>query len=212
LRIVEIEGIEFNACGGTHVQSLGEIAMMKLIKTEKIRGSVRLHFICGTRLLKDYSKNLDIINSIVHKLTTSPTQLQNQIDKIIAENKEFNRKYHLLFEQYAELLGEKLLDEQQGPVIWQLFDDYSIKDLTIISQKIASMSDKVILAGSRSELRIVMAHNGNNSIHLGQFVRENISRFSGKGGGDANKAQVLFSDEEQLQAFADYTKMHIISN
>lgn len=35
IRIVEIEGVEYNACGGTHVSATGEIGIIKLLKPKK---------------------------------------------------------------------------------------------------------------------------------------------------------------------------------
>ena len=52
LRIVQIENVEYNACAGTHVQSTSEIGLLKLLKTEKIKGKIRLYLICGLRLFK----------------------------------------------------------------------------------------------------------------------------------------------------------------
>ena len=47
LRIVSIENLDRSACGGTHVRTTGEIGAILLRSTEKIRGNVRLEFLCG---------------------------------------------------------------------------------------------------------------------------------------------------------------------
>src|SRR4029434_2640281 len=49
LRIVSIDGLDRSACGGTHVRSTGEIGPILLRRTEKIRQSVRVEFVCGGR-------------------------------------------------------------------------------------------------------------------------------------------------------------------
>ena len=50
IRLVEIEGIDLNTCGGTHLRSTGEIEAVKLLATEKLRGGSRLHWVAGRRL------------------------------------------------------------------------------------------------------------------------------------------------------------------
>ena len=96
LRIVEIEGIEYNACGGTHVRSTAEIGLLKLLKTEKVRGMVRLHFICGSRLLNDYRKKHRLITDLSNKMTTGPDTLGKQIEKMGRENKQMKKEYREL--------------------------------------------------------------------------------------------------------------------
>jgi alanyl-tRNA synthetase len=49
LRIVTIEGIDRSACGGTHVDSTGEIGALLLRRAEKTKGHTRLEFVCGHR-------------------------------------------------------------------------------------------------------------------------------------------------------------------
>jgi len=40
IRIVTIEGIDKSACGGFHVQSTGELRVLKIIKREKVKGDL----------------------------------------------------------------------------------------------------------------------------------------------------------------------------
>jgi alanyl-tRNA synthetase len=48
IRVVEIPGIEVEACGGTHVHNTAEVGTIKLIKSQKIQdGIVRLSFTAG---------------------------------------------------------------------------------------------------------------------------------------------------------------------
>jgi alanyl-tRNA synthetase len=49
IRIVTIDGIDRSACGGTHVRRTGEIGAILLRRTEKIRSSTRVEFVCGQR-------------------------------------------------------------------------------------------------------------------------------------------------------------------
>lgn len=49
IRLVEIEGVDLNTCGGTHVSSTSEIEVVGLLGTESIRGGTRLFFVCGVR-------------------------------------------------------------------------------------------------------------------------------------------------------------------
>jgi alanyl-tRNA synthetase len=51
IRIVEIEGLDRMACGGTHVRATGEVGSLLILGTEKIRQATRVEFLCGFRVL-----------------------------------------------------------------------------------------------------------------------------------------------------------------
>lgn len=50
VRLVEIEGIDLNTCGGTHCSSTSELEALKLLGTESLRGGTRIYFVAGARL------------------------------------------------------------------------------------------------------------------------------------------------------------------
>ncbi|QQR72905.1 MAG: alanyl-tRNA editing protein [Holophagales bacterium] len=49
-RLVEIEGIDLAACGGTHLASTAEIESLALLGTEPMRGGTRLFWVAGGRV------------------------------------------------------------------------------------------------------------------------------------------------------------------
>ena len=50
IRLVEIEGVDLNTCGGTHLRSTAEVEAVKLLGTERLRGGTRVHWVAGRRL------------------------------------------------------------------------------------------------------------------------------------------------------------------
>jgi Ser-tRNA(Ala) deacylase AlaX len=50
IRLVEIDGIDLNTCGGTHVRSTAEIEALKLLGIDAMRGGTRLRFVAGGRV------------------------------------------------------------------------------------------------------------------------------------------------------------------
>ncbi|MFQ5741557.1 MAG: alanyl-tRNA editing protein [Acidobacteriota bacterium] len=50
IRLVEIEGVDLNTCGGTHLGSTAELEALKLLGTDSMRGGSRLRFLAGKRL------------------------------------------------------------------------------------------------------------------------------------------------------------------
>lgn len=50
VRLVEIDGIDLNTCGGTHCASTAELEALKLLGTESVRGGTRIYYVAGARL------------------------------------------------------------------------------------------------------------------------------------------------------------------
>jgi len=51
IRLVEIEGIDLNTCGGTHVKSTSELQVCRLTGQEKAHRFLRLRFLFGNRVV-----------------------------------------------------------------------------------------------------------------------------------------------------------------
>ena len=49
VRLVEIEGVDLNTCGGTHLSNTAEIEAVALLSAEPLRGGTRLFFVAGRR-------------------------------------------------------------------------------------------------------------------------------------------------------------------
>ena len=49
VRLVEIEEIDLNTCGGTHLANTAEIESLSLLTTEPMRGGTRVRFVAGGR-------------------------------------------------------------------------------------------------------------------------------------------------------------------
>ena len=47
LRLVDIEGFDLTACGGTHVAGTAEVGLVKVLKTERRGAATRVEFVCG---------------------------------------------------------------------------------------------------------------------------------------------------------------------
>ncbi|MBS4173091.1 alanine--tRNA ligase-related protein [Bacillus sp. FJAT-49736] len=210
IRIVEIEGIDYSACCGTHVLQTSEIGILKLVKTEKQRGNTRLHFLCGFRAIHDYHVKHDILTEITKYLSTSKEDLIERIKKMENEKKEVGRKLDEALNENAIFLAESLLQKNKGPFIVQAFAEKTLQELQILSRKLMDTENKLVVLASIPDKKCLLQHNGEVDFHCGQFVKEHISSFHGKGGGAKNNAQVIFANESDMNAFLEHVKHNSI--
>jgi len=207
IRIVEIEGVEYNACGGTHVSGTGEIGIIKLLKTEKVKGGTRIYFKCGTRALNEFTSTQNVLNSIMVKLKTSKDELLERIEKMELEQKQLQTELNAVKTTNDAYYAEELLAARQGLVIAQVFEDKSLKDMQSLATKLTADHEGLVLFASISEAKVVLAQNGQPpEWACGPFFKGNLGAYQGKGGGSEKMAQAGFASSEDALAFYEFTK------
>ncbi len=87
LRVVQMQGIEFNACGGTHVASTGAIGAVLLRKVEKVRQGWRVEFVCGMRAVRAARKDFALLGETARTLSVGAGDVPGRVAALIAEVK-----------------------------------------------------------------------------------------------------------------------------
>ena len=82
LRLVEVEGFDLSACGGTHVASTGAVGIIAVTGFERFKGGTRVEFVCGGRVLARFRQQRDVIASAVRRLSVLPPDLPDAIERL----------------------------------------------------------------------------------------------------------------------------------
>ncbi|MFC0188652.1 DHHA1 domain-containing protein [Fictibacillus aquaticus] len=209
IRIVEIEGIEYNACGGTHLARTGELGLIKLYKTEKQKGATRIYFKCGSRALADYETSLQILTELSAKFNTGRSEILDRIEKLEKSLQEQEKQMDLLKEQNDSYLAEELLSQKEGNYISRVFENKPVKDLIILANRITAKHDELVLFASMNEKKIVLSSGKNHTFSCGGFLKEHLSRYHGRGGGSDRSAQAAFNSIEDMRLFCDYLAQYV---
>ncbi|OWR28671.1 hydrolase [Saccharibacillus sp. O23] len=202
VRIVEIQGIEYNACGGTHVGSTGELGLLKLLRAEKQKGRLRLTFKAGFRALREFSVQTKILASLSAKLSTPKEELAERLDKWNEEDRRKQAERNALRQQLYAYIARELLDEadRTGGAVARLFADGTLKELQSLASALTPRTPRPVLLGSLPELKLVLAHGGQPDFACGTLLREVLPKFGGRGGGGDRSAQASFASEAELRA------------
>ncbi|MDP4164911.1 MAG: alanyl-tRNA editing protein, partial [Bacillota bacterium] len=64
IRLVIIPDFDDNGCGGTHPDSTGQVAAIKILDWEKQKNNTRLRFICGSRVRKQLYQKQEILTQL----------------------------------------------------------------------------------------------------------------------------------------------------
>jgi alanyl-tRNA synthetase len=87
MRIVQMQGIEFNACGGTHVPNTGAIGAIMLRKVERAKKGWRVQFCCGLRAVRAAREDYGRVRQLGLTLSVGAADLQVRVEKLLADGK-----------------------------------------------------------------------------------------------------------------------------
>ncbi|KAK2953101.1 putative DNA-directed RNA polymerase II subunit rpb2 [Blattamonas nauphoetae] len=112
IRIVTIDKLDANTCCGTHVESLGQLQMIKITKIENAKANtLRLWFLCGNRLSTAFSQMHAREKELSSLLTTHPTDFVQIVHGLQEKEAEGRRARKTLETQLCEFTGSKYLEE-----------------------------------------------------------------------------------------------------
>ncbi len=209
VRLVRIEGVDLNTCGGTHVRSTAELEAVALLATEPMRGGTRLTFVAGRRLRARLARHEDR-NAELRTLLGAPDDELAAVTALRAEQlRAADRGMRALEDDLVQALVEDIA-RRPGPVVGTHFADRDMGFLTRLARLATGAApDKVVLLTSGPKRAGIFALAFGDG--LGVDPRETGARvaalLSGRGGGSGRvfqgKAGDLGRRDEALAALRE---------
>jgi misacylated tRNA(Ala) deacylase len=116
VRVVEIEGLDLNTCGGTHVTRTGLLESVALIGTESLRGGHRLHFLAGGRVRRTLHHMLSREETLTRLLSTGPHQHSAAVARMLDDQQQARHRERDLLAELALGIGQQLA-ATPGPLL-----------------------------------------------------------------------------------------------
>ena len=206
LRLIDIEGYDISACGGTHVSRTGAIGTIAVASWEKFRGGSRIEFVCGGRALTAFHLLRDATAAGVRLLSVLPEEMPAAIERAQAELKDAKRRNKDLQAQLASHEATALADSEYGSrVVVRALEGWDQTGLKSIAMAIAAREGyTAVLIGVPSPSAVVVARGTGSAHDASAVLRQLTARFGGKGGGRPELAQGggLQGDPDEILAFA----------
>jgi len=193
VRIVNIEGFDVEACGGTHVRKTGELGLIKITKAERIQdGVIRLEFVAGDSALR-YTRNQDkTISHIVKSLGSSKEKILESFDHVMKDYDDAKRKLKQLIKRTSESSARNAIAQAKnlGRVkLYSIVEEELDEEFHIAVGEQATRLDKsliyCVLIVKNGTIRIV-AFCGSDAVNTkkaGDLVRDVAKVLGGSGGG-----------------------------
>lgn len=109
MRIVEIAGVEFNACGGTHVGSTGAIGGVLVRRVEKAKQGWRVEFCCGLRAVRTAREDFLRISELARALSVGAQDVLARVEGLIERNKMAAKEQKALLRELSQAKAAKLV-------------------------------------------------------------------------------------------------------
>jgi alanyl-tRNA synthetase len=194
LRLIEIDGVDVSACGGTHVPRTGVIGLIAITGSERSRGVTRVSFVCGGRALRSHRALRGVVLAATRALSVTPGDVTAAIDRLQTEARDAERRLadlqrHLSVYRAGVLKGAAEMVREFRLVlgIEPGADSAALK--TIAAHVVAEPGLVVALAGEGQPLPIVVARSADVAVDCAAVLRRITGQFGGRGGGRADIAQ-----------------------
>ncbi|MBK3495911.1 alanyl-tRNA editing protein [Viridibacillus sp. YIM B01967] len=187
IRLVIIPDFDNNGCGGTHPTSTGQVSAIKIMSIEKQKRKVRVHFLCGGRVLSELHWRKNELSQAAKIANAPENEVANSVTKLLTVQKGLEKA---LEEAKNQLLACEALDLTEAAtdgVTGAIYEERSIQELQKLARIIVAEDANVValLVGNHGDkLQFVAARGANvDSVSMKDVSTAVLPLLNGKGGG-----------------------------
>jgi alanyl-tRNA synthetase len=196
LRVIEIEGFDWSACGGTHARRTGEVGPVHVLGTEKIRGDRRIRFLAGERVLRYLAGVHAIVEEIAHARSIRWDQAAGVVSALGEDASRLSREVKMLRLERGRVEGKRLLtgavaDEDGVRRLRVWLGDRSPDELRGVAAGFVEPGPAILLAGGMHDGRAQWVAARSAELPAGgewnaaAGLRKWLQTMGGNGGGSA---------------------------
>lgn len=195
IRVIEIDGLDYSACGGTHCTRTGMIGIVKIVRTEHVNQKLRVHFLCGERALKHFQATHHIVTNVARQLDTNPEgilgALEKHTDSARALQKQVQELRELTLSAEAKELAAHAQALENIQLVTAAFRNRSAHELRALALHLQNEPGLVAVLASHdgAKVSIVVSSAADARVNANALIRKLLADINGRGGGDARIAQ-----------------------
>lgn len=182
IRIVEIEGWDMVACGGTHLWRTGEAGPIKVLKFERYKGGARVYFSAGWEALELFSQEHAVLSRLGERFSTQGLEVEKPIANLREEFYKLKGENAALRDELAERYMRDLLAENPSHKIASLVPAVILE---AVGKRLAEWPGTLALlvAPGEDKARFVLVKHPLHPLHLPTFFKETLQPLGARGGG-----------------------------
>lgn len=209
VRLVKMGDYSMELCGGTHVNNLSEIGLIKILKEESVGSGIRRITACSSI---SAFKNLKASETVLAEIRSQykiPVQktVQDKIAEMAIEIESLKQEKERLLQEALkfEVLQYKenvKINEENLRVLWIEKDDEDMKNLKSLADNLVLEEDIIAIINKKSNSLNIMVRLSKEAIQkgykAGDIAKELAVITGGNGGGRPDFAQAGGKDLNKI--------------
>ncbi|MHB1134638.1 MAG: alanyl-tRNA editing protein [Chloroflexota bacterium] len=205
IRIVEVAGFDWSACGGTHCERAGQVGLILVGKTERRGAETRVEFLCGGRALRRARRLVAHVNELANSLSVGWDDAVPQALRGLQSLKELDRELErlraALQENEAAVLVAAAPRQAGVAVVSQVFPDRAPDELKRLALKLVAGERVVVLLAAQGQKgHLLCARSADVDCDMNAVLRAALGAIGGRGGGTPALAQGGAPDPSQIES------------
>ncbi len=195
VRVVEIDGFDYSACGGTHCLQTGMIGVLIILKSEHLSQRTRIHFIAGFQAVGYFQETHRSVSTLAEEMSIHSTDLVETVRKQTEDLKQAQRQLRAL----DKLRIANEVDEMVGAsvevggyrLVCGIYQDRPAADLQSLAKALREGESVIAVLAARSgeKLTLIVACSDDVSVHAGKTLKAILEPLGARGGGGQQMAQ-----------------------
>jgi alanyl-tRNA synthetase len=194
VRIVNINGWDIEACGGTHVRRTGEIGLIKIVKSERIQdGVVRLEFVAGEAAVNYVQTQEGQLASIAQALGSSREKVLESFSKAMEDADAAKKKARTMMKVVGTSVAKDVSEQAKklGDIkLYSTFEEELDDEYHIaIGEKAIELDQSLVyvaLVAKGQGMRVIVfsGEKARRYAKAGAIAKQVSAKLGGSGGGD----------------------------
>jgi len=194
VRIVEFEGYDWSACGGTHVRRSGQVGALAVVRSEKRKGGARVTFLCGARaMLHHRALNAQAV-ALGERLSVSALEVLPAFERWRDESQALRARLSDATELLLDVEAARLRASSRriGAENWIVaaFDGREPESVRALAKRLAADPGTVVLLASAGQRTFFCFSRAPDAVtDMAVLLRAALAGVGAKGGGSSAYAQ-----------------------
>jgi alanyl-tRNA synthetase len=195
IRVVSVGDYDASACCGTHVRHTGEIGTIQVTRWERVKGQVRVTFVCGGRAVADHWRKTCLLRDVAALLSCGMDDVVDLVAKALEDRKVAEKRASALRERIARAEAERLRAVAEPiagiRLVDHVFDEMTLDGLRQMARGLVADTERMVavLAARLPSPVVCVACGERANVRADELLRAAVTPLGGRGGGNASLAQ-----------------------
>jgi alanyl-tRNA synthetase len=206
LRAIEIEDVELQPCGGTHVRRTGQIGMIVVRGISKIRQDWRVEFACGRRAERLTCDDFTALKAVAQRLNCSAQEAIAAAERVVAERDAHFKSARASIEKLAIVEARSHVQEcERGAdglrLIAKLYEGEPAEYVQCFAREVAKFEKTVALVVRCKCGTVFFVQHPSAGKDMNALLAELLKIVPGKGGGSRDSARGRLVEPQRAMEF-----------